>query len=70
MAENNAQEEELQRPEWAARRLNLSVFTIYPYARKGIIPSVRVGKSLRFSPSAIEKYIQEKSQGGNPQANI
>jgi len=65
MAETTSnQEEELQKPEWAAKRLNLSVFTIYPYARKGIIPSVRIGKALRFSPSAIERYIADKSRGG------
>ncbi len=36
---------------------------IYSLAREQIIPSVRVGRSLRFSYNAIDKFIANGGKG-------
>lgn len=56
------QEEDLKNADYVAKRLGISVFTVYPLARSGAIPSIRVGKSWKFQPSAIDAYI---ARGGN-----
>ena len=33
---------------------------VYKLAAKGLIPSFRVGKAVRFDPSAIAVWLQEK----------
>ena len=40
-----------------AERLNVSDKAIYAIARAGLIPHVRVGRSVRFDPDAIEAFI-------------
>ena len=44
-----------------AEQWSLSEDRIYTLAREGIIPSIRIGRTLRFSPTAIEEFI---SNGG------
>lgn len=41
-----------------ARRLNLDVQRVYDYARRGLIPSVRIGRILRFPPEKITEFIE------------
>ncbi|MDP9233096.1 MAG: helix-turn-helix domain-containing protein [Actinomycetota bacterium] len=46
-----------------AKRLNVSVRTVYVWAEKGYLPSIRFGgKALRFDPVAIDAWIQEHAQ--------
>jgi len=44
-----------------AEQWSLSEDRIYTLAREGIIPSIRIGRTLRFSPSAIQEFL---SNGG------
>lgn len=44
-----------------ARMLGLSEVTIYRLAKKGEIPARKVGRSWRFSRSAIEKWVRRES---------
>ena len=37
--------------------LGTSPWRVYELARKGLIPSVRVGRSVRFDMGAIERFI-------------
>lgn len=42
----------------AAEVLRLSTKTLRLLARKGVVPSVRVGGQWRFSAEAVEKFTQ------------
>ena len=42
----------------AARFLGLEVDTIYKKARLRELPSVKVGRALRFDVKALERYIE------------
>ena len=46
-------------PREAAAYLGLSVHTIYKKARLREIPSVKVGRSLRFDVAALDRYIEQ-----------
>ena len=41
-----------------ARMLDVAEQSVYKWAKDGTIPSVKVGRSLRFSRQAIEKWLQ------------
>lgn len=41
-----------------ARRLGISVPHVYGLARRGEIPCVRIGTSVRFDPEDVEEYIR------------
>ena len=43
----------------AARYLGLDVDTVYKKARLRELPSVKVGRALRFDVQALERYIEE-----------
>jgi excisionase family DNA binding protein len=45
--------------EEAARYLGLEVDTIYKKARLRELPSVKVGRALRFDVKALERYIEQ-----------
>ena len=40
-----------------AKRLKISDYRTYELARQGILKSVRLGKSVRVKPSAIDEYL-------------
>jgi PTS system nitrogen regulatory IIA component len=40
-----------------AKVLQLSTSTVYKYAEKGKIPSIKIGTARRFTESDIEKYV-------------
>jgi len=42
-----------------AELFNISADRVYTLAREGIIPSVRLGRQLRFSTTALDKFIAE-----------
>ena len=50
-----------------AEMLQLSEDRVYTLAREQIIPSVRIGRTLRFSSKAIDEFINNggKSLPGN-----
>jgi len=43
----------------AAEYLSLSVDTVYRMARLRELPSVRVGRALRFDLVALERYVEQ-----------
>jgi excisionase family DNA binding protein len=54
----NAPEPLLDRAE-AARRLGISLRLLWRLTRKGAIPSVRLGRSVRYCPKAIANMIEK-----------
>lgn len=57
-----------------AEILRLPKTTVYEHARTKLLPSVRIGRSVRFKPDAIRDFIEgggEALEGGwrnNPEA--
>lgn len=49
----------LLKPEEAAEYLGLQVDTIYKKARLRELPSVKVGRALRFDVEALRRFIEE-----------
>lgn len=45
--------------------LKLSVRTLYPMAKEGKIPGVKVGGSWRFRLSEVNKWIDDNKEGDN-----
>lgn len=43
--------------EETAELLGLRKQTLYALAREGIVPSVRLGRLIRFPPDAVEEFI-------------
>ena len=46
------------------RRLNVPVSWVYAAAESKKLPSIKIGKYLRFERSAIEAFIDAGRQGG------
>jgi excisionase family DNA binding protein len=46
-----------------SRYLKIPMGTIYKLSQKGEIPSVKIGKQLRFRKSSIDKWITQKEAG-------
>ncbi len=40
--------------------LKIEKFAVYKYAKKGIIPAVKVGRNWRFLEKALEKWLTSK----------
>lgn len=55
--------DELLTPKEAARRLSLSVYTVKEYARRGILPAVKVGGVWRFSQDALSRWLSHRTVG-------
>lgn len=49
--------------EEVAIRLGVTRQRVYDMVRQGLVPSVRLGRSLRFSTSAIGDWIDRGGQG-------
>ena len=47
-----------------AQRLGIRLHRTYELAREGQIPSVRIGRTIRFDPVAVEEFIR---RGGTSQ---
>jgi excisionase family DNA binding protein len=46
-------------PEEAAAYLSLKVDTVYKKARLRELPSVKVGRALRFDVVALDRYVEQ-----------
>ncbi len=44
--------------------LNVSTAVIYRLIGEGTLPYVRVGRQVRFSPTAIRQYLDAQRSGG------
>jgi excisionase family DNA binding protein len=47
--------QEIMTPKEVACYLNISLLTVYKYAKQGIIPGSRIGNSWRFNKECIDK---------------
>ncbi len=53
----------LLRPGEAAETLGLGRATVYTMIRRGELPHVRIGDSVRIPTEALHKWIQNKVKG-------
>lgn len=51
----------LARVNWVVERLGVSRQRVYELTRAGVLPHVRLGRSVRYDPEAVERWIE---QGG------
>jgi excisionase family DNA binding protein len=58
--------EKLLKIDEVSRLLEISVSQIYKLSEKGLLPSVKIGKSVRFSSGDIFNYIQSCTKKDNP----
>jgi excisionase family DNA binding protein len=57
----DSQNEKLMTAQWFGQNYfdpPLPSSTIYDYARRGIIPSVRIGRLVRFRRADVERFIE------------
>jgi hypothetical protein len=59
----NNQVTKLIRAEALAEAWEIPVQSIYEKARQGLIPCVRVGRSIRFQPEVLEQFVNDGGQG-------
>lgn len=54
--------EPLLRPEAVARLLACSPKTVYAWAASGSIPSVRLGRLVRFRPTDVRRFVDAHTE--------
>ena len=52
--------ERLLTPREAAKLLNVKLNTLYTWAQRGQVPVQHVNRCLRFSPSALERWLESQ----------
>jgi excisionase family DNA binding protein len=58
--------QDLLTPEDVARMLKVKLSTVRAYAERGSLPCVRVGNRLRFLPSDVSSWIEQRhAKGGS-----
>jgi excisionase family DNA binding protein len=55
--------EPLLRPEAVARLLACSPKTVYAWAASGSLPSVRLGRLVRFRPADVQRFVEGHIEG-------
>jgi excisionase family DNA binding protein len=45
-----------------AAALNMGLSTVYLLVERGELPSIRIGRSVRFRPEDLEEFIESKAQ--------
>ena len=56
----------LLRPREVQEVVGLSRSAVYAYIASGVLPSVKVGKSVRVPLAALERWIDVSTRGGEP----
>lgn len=54
--------EDLMTPEQVAKKLNVAKSTVYSFAHRGLIPAIKLGKSLRIRPEALAKFLEQQEK--------
>ena len=49
-----------------AKLLGLSERTLWTYTDKGVIPSLKIGRSRRYSVLTLQRWIDEQQRAGMP----
>lgn len=52
--------EPLLTPPQAGRLLTIPTSTVYDLARRGILPCIPIGRSIRFSRADLEEYLGQQ----------
>jgi len=47
-----------------ARMLAVSTRTVYVMSERGDLPSVKIGRAVRFDPAAIRRFVATGGNGG------
>jgi excisionase family DNA binding protein len=55
--------EKLLTPRELSERYDVPLAWIYQKAAKGLIPSFRLGRYVRFRPDDVERWLQEHRRG-------
>jgi len=63
-----SEEKDLLRPRDTAQRLGLSLPQIYHLAATGRLACVRLGRSVRFRPADVDKFIRANRREAPPAA--
>jgi len=58
----------LLRPREVQEVVGLSRSAVYAYISSGVLPSVRVGKSVRVPSIALQRWIEKSTHGGDGDA--
>ena len=53
---------DLMTPDQVAKKLNLAKSTVYAMAHRGLIPAVKIGKSLRIRPESLVKFLEQQEK--------
>ena len=49
-------------PQQVADYLAIPLTTVYEHARTGLLPSVRIGRSVRFKQETLDRFIESGGQ--------
>lgn len=58
-----SEEKDLLRPRDVGRKLGLSIPHVYTMAAAGTLPSVKLGRAVRFRPADVDRFIREHRRG-------
>jgi excisionase family DNA binding protein len=53
----------LLNPRQAAKALGISERTLATYTKAGLVPVVRIGRSVRYSPDDLREWIRKSTAG-------
>jgi len=57
------EESDLLRPRDVGRKLGLSVPHVYTLSAAGTLPSVKLGRAVRFRPVDVDRFIRDHRRG-------
>lgn len=57
--QNVTELETLLTPDQVKEKLQIGISTVYHLAHKGILPGIKIGGTLRFSPRVLAKYLDD-----------
>jgi excisionase family DNA binding protein len=46
--------------QWLATKLSVSPKTLYKMVKRGRIPAIRIGTSVRFNPKAVAEWLRRR----------
>lgn len=58
-----SEEKDLLRPRDVGRKLGLSVPHVYTLAAARTLPSIKLGRAVRFRPADVDRFIREHRRG-------